>query len=277
MEKSSKALKAGTWSILGLLILLTYVPFVLMIVISFRNNGQIFTHFWSLPDPWIWRNYADVYKEISRNIFNSVTVSTIATAGVIFLSSLSGYVFGRLRFPGKEAIYYLILSLMMVPGILTIIPLFIQVTGYHLENTWYALILPWVAGGQVFGIILCRTFIGSLPGELFECARMDGASEFTSYFRIALPLILPVLITLAVINIVGNYNDFIWPLLVINSDEKQMVTVVLNSIGQKSGVNVTQYGLRMAGYIMSSLPLLILFSFGMKYYISGVTSGAVKG
>lgn len=277
MEHSSKTVKSVTWSVLGLLLLLTYVPFLLMIIISFRNNGQIFTHFWSLPDPWIWANYSDVYKEIARNIFNSVFVSLVATVGVIFLSSLSGYVFGRLRFPGKEWIYYLILSLMMVPGILTIIPLFIQVTEYHLENTWWALILPWVAGGQVFGIILCRTFIGSLPGELFECARMDGASEFTTYLRIALPLILPVLITLAVMNIVGNYNDFIWPLLVINSDEKQMVTVVLNSIGSKSGVSVTQYGLRMAGYIMASLPLLFLFSFGMKYYISGITSGAVKG
>ena len=106
----------------------------------------------------------------------------------------------------------------------------------------------------------------------------DGRrSEFTNYLKIALPLSIPILITLSVISIVNNYNDFIWPLLAINENASQMVTVVLNKVGQRAGLNGTQYGLRMAGYVLSSLPLLLLFSFGMKYYVSGITSGAVKG
>jgi ABC-type glycerol-3-phosphate transport system permease component len=277
MNKSTKVSKILVWSVLGLLTLFTYIPIVIMISMSFRNNGQIYSDFWALPSPWIWENYHIAFKGIFRNISNSVLVGGLATLGVVFLSSLSGYVFARLRFPGREFFYYLILTLMMIPGVLTLIPLYAQMSNYGLLNSWWALFLPWVAGGQVFGIILCRTFLQALPQELFECSRIDGASEFTNYWRIAVPLTMPILITLAVMNMVGNYNDFVWPLLAINDDASQMVTVALMNVGVTNTGNIIQYGPRMAAYVISCLPLLLLFSFGMKYYISGITSGAVKG
>ncbi|QGQ99685.1 carbohydrate ABC transporter permease [Paenibacillus psychroresistens] len=276
MYKSSKISKLSVWFVLILLGILTYIPIVIMLSMSFRNNGQIYSDFWGLPSPWIWKNYKEAFEGIGRSIFNSVFVSGIATIGVVFLSSLSGYVFARLQFPGRNFFYLLILSLMMIPGVLTLMPLYAQISGYGLLNTWWALLLPWIAGGQVFGIILCRTFLEALPNELFECSRIDGATEFTNYWRIAVPLTMPILITLAVMNMIGNYNDFIWPLLTISGEKLQMVTVQLQKIGVDSSNNV-QYGQRMAAYIISCLPLLVLFSFGMKYYVSGVTSGAVKG
>jgi len=276
MYRSSKLSKFAVWFVLGLLGVLTYIPIVIMISMSFRNNGQIYSDFWGLPSPWIWENYKVAFNGIIKNVLNSVFVCGVATVGVVFLSSLSGYVFARLRFPGRSFFYLLILSLMMIPGVLTLIPLYAQMQGYGLLNTWWALILPWVAGGQVFGIILCRTFLEALPNELFECSRIDGANEFTNYWRIAVPLTMPILITLAVMNMIGNYNDFIWPLLAINTEDLQMITVQLQKIGVDNNDGV-QYGPRMAAYIISCLPLLLLFSFGMKYYVSGVTSGAVKG
>ncbi|QGQ99042.1 carbohydrate ABC transporter permease [Paenibacillus psychroresistens] len=275
MHKSSKSARAAVWIALIVLTALTYVPIIVMLSMSVRNNGQIFSDFWGLPSPWVWENYNVAFKGIGRNLANSVFVGGTATVGVVFLSALSGYVFARLRFPGKEFFYYLILSLLMIPGVLTLIPLYVQMSNYHLLDTWWALFLPWVAGGQVFGIILCRTFLEALPNELFECSRIDGASEFTNFLRIAVPLSYPILITLAVLNLVGNYNDFIWPLLAINGEANQMVTVQLQKVGMTtSGL---QYGPRMAAYVLSCLPLLVIFSFGMKYYISGITSGAVKG
>ncbi|GGD84575.1 carbohydrate ABC transporter permease [Paenibacillus nasutitermitis] len=275
IKKKLNSISLSSWVFLILLVVLAYIPIVMMINISFRSNGQIYTSFWALPSPWIWENYTKAFNEIAINIFNSVVVCSIATIGVTLLSSLSGFVFSRLIFPGKEIIYYLILSLMMIPAILTLIPLFIQVSSYGLLNNWLALLLPWISGGQVFGIILCRTFLSALPNELFECARIDGASEFRIYLRLVLPLLMPVLITLAVVNLVGNYNDFVWPLLAINNHSSQMVTVALSQLGVENGT--TNYGTRMAGYVLSTIPLILVFIFGMKYYISGITSGAVKG
>jgi multiple sugar transport system permease protein len=207
-------------------------------------------------------------------IFNSLLFGTVSVAAVVVLSSLAGYVFARLRFPGKEFLYVLILTLMMIPGVLTLIPAFVLVRQLGLIDTPWALILPWTAGGQVFGILLCRSFFGTLPQELFEAGRIDGATELQLYSRVALPLSWPILVTLAIMHFVSVYNDFTWPLVTITDPAKQVVGVGLRQFVNQFGV--VDIGAQMAGYTVSVIPLLILFTFGMKYYIQGVTAGALK-
>lgn len=261
--------------VLAVLLALTLIPIILMVVFSLKDNGQIYGRFWSLPNPVRWENYAEGWVAMRRYIGNTLVYSLTSVIGVVFLSSLSGYVFARHKFPGKEALYLLILSLLMIPGILTLIPSFVLVRDLGLLNTPWALILPWTAGGQVFGILLCRTFFATLPQELFDSAKIDGASEIDLYARIALPLSWPIIVTLAIMHLVATYNDFIWPLLTISSPKLQVVTVGLTQFTSQYGI--TDWGPRMAAYVLAALPLVVLFTFGMRYYVQGLTSGALKG
>jgi len=276
-----QAARAGRWAsqgalytAVGVFLVLTFVPVVIMLTMSFRNNGQIYSNFWGVPDPWLVSNYTTGFTSIIRYALNSVIYSLISVVLVVILSSLSGYVFARHRFPGKEVLFLLILGLLMIPGVLTLIPSFVLVHQLGLWNTPLALILPWTAGGQVLGIFLCRSFIAGLPPELFEAGRMDGAGEFTLWYKVAVPLSWPILMTLAILSMVGNYNDFIWPLLVISDQNLQVVSVGLTQFTSSHGV--TDFGPQMAAYVVASVPLLIVLMFGMKYFIQGITSGAIK-
>ena len=260
---------------LAVLLVFSFITIVLMVFLSLKDNGQIYGRFWSPPDPIIWENYQTSWFTMRRYVLNSLLYSLASVVGVVFLSSLSGYVFARHKFPGKEGIYLMILALLMVPGILTLIPAFVLVRDLGLLNTPWALILPWTAGGQVFGILLCRTFFATLPQDLFDAAKIDGAGEIEQYWRIALPLSWPIMVTLAIMHLVGTYNDFIWPLLTISDPAIQVVTVGLTQFTTEFGI--VNWGPRMAAYAISSLPLVILFSFGMRYYVRGLTSGALKG
>ena len=271
---SSPVEQAVLIGLLIFLLFLTMVPVIFMLITSLKNRGQIFTQFWALPNPPLWENYTAGWNGMRSYITNSLLFGTVSVAAVVLLSSLSGYVFARHRFPGKEFIYVGILALLMIPGVLTLIPSFVLVRQLTLIDTPWALILPWTAGGQVFGILLCRSFISTLPQELFEAAKIDGASELNLYWRVALPLSIPTLVTLAIMHFVGVYNDFIWPLITITDPAKQVVGVGLRQFVNQWGV--VDIGGQMAGYAVSVIPLLILFTFGMKYYIQGVTAGALK-
>ena len=262
-------------AILTALLLLSFLTIALMIFLSLKDNGQIFGRFWAFPDPIRWENYKTGWIGMRRYIFNTLWYSLVSVVLVVALSSLSGYVFARHKFPGKEVIYVVILALLMIPGILTLIPAFVLVSQLGLLNTPWALILPWTAGGQIFGILLCRSFFATLPQDLFDAAKVDGASEFEQYRRIALPLSWPILVTLAIMHLVGSYNDFIWPLLTITDENIQVVTVGLTRFQSEFGA--VAYGPQMAAYAVASIPLVILFAFGMRFYVSGLTSGAVKG
>ncbi len=266
--------QGGLYLVVGVFILLTFVPLLIMLTMSVRNNGQIYSNFWGLPDPWLPSNYADSYHKIIHYAVNTTLDALVAVVLTVLLSSLSGYVFARHRFPGKEVLFVLILGLLAIPGILTLTPLFVLVHQVGLANTPLALILPWAAGGQVLGIFLCRSFVANLPQELFEAARIDGASELQLWYRIAVPLCWPILMTIAILTMVADYNDFIWPLLIIGDDSKQVVSVGLYQFTGSHGI--TDYGPLMASCAISAVPLLVLFLFGMKYFIAGITSGAIK-
>ena len=266
--------QALLYSVLLILLIVTFVPIVYLVALSLKDNGQIYGRFWSMPDPYRWENFALGSLAIWRAVLNSILTSGSSTAATVVLASLSGYVFARHRFPGKELIYTGILALLMIPPILTLIPAYVLILNMGLENTYWALILPWTSGGQVFALLLCRSFFATLPEEFFDAARIDGASELQSFAQIAVPLSAPILVTVAVVRLVTTYNQFMWPLVVISSPKKQVVAVALTQF--TSEIGVTDLGPQMAGYILASIPLIVLFSFGMRHYVRGLTAGGLK-
>ena len=273
--------------LLGLL-LLALVPFGMMLVMSLKSNAQIFAHFWELPAPPRWDFYFRAWDALSGYIFNTLLTAILTVIGVLTLSSMAGYTFARHRFPGREALYYLILALMMIPGVLTLIPTFALVKSltlpqihlgtitwgpFALLNTRWALILPYISGGQILGILLCRGFFQGLPEEMFEAARLDGAGEFEIYRRIALPLSKPILAAVAITTTLAVYNDYIWPLVAVTDNSIQTFTV---GVTKFAGEYNLDYGPTLAGYALGSLPLLLLFALGMRPFIQGITAGSIK-
>jgi ABC-type glycerol-3-phosphate transport system permease component len=277
---SRKKVKAATFqtaiiTIAVILLILAFIPIILMFVLSLKSNVQIYGNFWSLPNPIQWSNYNKAIGMLIPNMINTVIVVTIATILTVFLSANAGYVFAKMEFPGKNILFMAIISLMMVPGVLTLTPQYSLMQSYKIYNTWLALILPWIAGGQVFGIILCRTFMSGLPTEVFESARMDGCSEFRALFKMAIPLAKPILATVAIMKMIDYYNDFIWPLMVIENNSKQVITVAIRVFQSSTGT--IDLGSMIAGFVFATIPMLILFIFTSRLYIEGITSGAVKG
>lgn len=270
-----------------LLLGLTFYPFVFLVQTSLKDNAQFFHDFWGLKPPLRWENYSQAWEAIHPYIWNSVRVTVLTVIGTVGVASLSAYAFARHRFPGKELLFYCILALMMVPGVLTLISSFMWMKqfplaggnnlygegGSGLLNTHWALVLPYIAGGQVFAIFILRSFLAALPEELFEAARLDGASEWRLYAAIAMPLSRPILGTIAVMTTLSTWNDYVWPLIVLSDDGMKTLSIGLAIF---RGAYLTTYGPLFAGYVLASLPLLALFLFTMRAFIAGLTSGALK-
>lgn len=261
--------------ILIVLLVLSYVPMLLMLFLSSKTNLEIYNNFFALPKSFIWSNYTNGFSYLVGNMANTLFMIFCAVAVVLMLSAVNGYVFGTISFPGKNLLYMLILVLMMIPGSLSLAANYSLIIDYGLLDTRFAVILPWISGGLIIGTILARNSVEGLPKALFEAAKIEGAGHFRLLFSITVPLIKPILSTIAIMKIVDFYNDFTWPLLVITDNKKQLVTVILQvftSVYAASGM-----GIVYAGYVIASIPLLILFSFASRLYMEGMTAGAVKG
>jgi multiple sugar transport system permease protein len=255
-------------------LIMVFLPIIYLAIFSFKNNAQIYGNFWALPNPWIVSNYAEGWYAISRNIFNSVWISFASTLFTVFFAALAGYAFARHRFPGKEFLFYSFLAMMMIPAVLKLIPRYLLVKDMGLVDTPWVLIWPWTASDLPFAILLCRGFFATISEELFEAGRVDGATEWHLFRAIAVPLSLPILVTIGIVSTFSSYNDYIWPLITINSSDLQVVTVALTSFN--AGYGIINYGPRFAGYLLASVPLLIMFLLGMRYFIRGLTAGALK-
>ena len=255
-------------------ILLAFIPIFLMLFLSLKDNAQFFGNFWAFPKPMRFSNYSSAMRVLRNSMFNTIFSVALATFFTVLLSSMAGYVFARLEFPHKKILFLMMLALMMIPGVLTLTPMYKMMDRMHLKNTWWALWFPWVSGGQIMGTYMCRTFITGQPASLFESARIDGATEFQAYYRIAVPLAKPILATLVVMNMINFYNDYVWPLLVLDAGTKQVVSVSLRVYASATGTS--HYGEMIAGFVVATVPLLIMFIFSARLYIEGLTAGAIK-
>lgn len=283
----------GKVGLLALVSLFVLAPVYLMGVISLKDKLQFVQSAFMPTWPLHFENYRTAWQYVGPYIGRTVFVAIVATFLTVALGSLCAFIFAQISFTGKKIIFIYIIVLMMIPGILNLIPMYVLVTridqllramndtlaqalGYDLKlrylNTLWVLIVPAVAGGQIMMIYVLRTFFAAQPRALFESARIDGAGLVQTYFHIGLPLAKPIVGTMAILNIVALWNDYIWPLVVLQRDHYTV------SIGLRymEGQNYIDYGPLMAGYVMSSIPLVILFIFTMKLFIEGLASGAIK-
>ncbi len=270
-----KMLREDWWKHLLLIIISIFLffPFVITIIISFKDMNQFSVEpFWP-TFPLHWGNYSEAGEVVVPYIFNSIVVSGVTCFGVVLIGSLTAYVFASFAFPGRELLYYLILVLLMIPGILTLVPSFVVVRDLGLLDTNWALILPWVAGGQVFAIFILRTFYEAMPKDLFEAARIDGAGELSIYARIAVPLSKSILGVVAIFNILGTWNDFLWPLVTISSQDSYPLVLGLYRFQSQY---YTVWGPLMAGYVIGTIPLVILFAFTSRLFVQGLAAGGIK-
>lgn len=266
-------------ALLTALLLAAYLPIVMMISMSLRESGHIYAHFWAPPWPLHPANYANAFAVLFGPTLNTLLVCAVTVAGVLLLSTLAGYTFARMKFPGQSLLFALVMALMMTPGTLLLTPNYVLAVKLGLRDSYAGLWLFYISSAQVMGIFLMRSFFAALPEELFESARLDGAAEWQCLWHIAVPLCRPILVTVAISTTIGVYNDLIWPLLIINDPGREtLMQALLRFIpADRETTGRTDLGAVAAGYVFASLPIVIVFWVGMKAYIRGTLSGAVKG
>ncbi|WP_020580430.1 ABC transporter permease subunit [Actinopolymorpha alba] len=210
-------------------------------------------------------------------LWRTLVVSVVSIVGIVTVSTLASYAFARISFPGREVLYHVVLAVMTIPGIILLTPHFVLANQLGMVGSLWGLIAFYIAGGLPFGIFLITTFFRSQPGEMFEAARVDGASELQTMIRIALPLAIPIVVTVAMMNFLSIYGDFIWPTLIVSKDNETLLMALQAFNPQVDQfANRPDFGVQAAGYAFATLPQLIVFTLGMKYFVAGVTSGAVK-
>jgi multiple sugar transport system permease protein len=260
---------------LALAALVTLFPLAWMVSASFMAPGEASTY----PPPLLPRaatlaNYRLLFAEhgILRQVANSLVISLLATGLSLAFNLTSGYAFAKLRFAGRERVFRLLLGALVIPAQVTMMPLFLMLKELGLVNTYAGALVPWLA--SVFGIFLVRQYALSLPDELLEAARIDGAGPLRIFTTIVLPLLTPILVTLAVFTFLGSWNDFLWPLIVLTGRDVQTMPLALASLSRE---HVQDTELMMAGSVLTVIPVLALFLVMQRYYMQGLLAGSVKG
>ena len=252
------------------------VPFIWMFTTSFKVQQNVFIYppQW-IPQPFTLDAYDTLFTAIpfARQMLNTLFVCVVILAGQLLFSSMGAYAFARLNFPGRDLLFLFFLSTMMVPSAVTLIPTFIEIRFLGWVNTYMAIIGPPVLG-SAFATFFLRQFMLTIPLELEEAARIDGASYFVIYTRIILPLIRPALSVLAVFGFVFFWNDFLWPLIVTNSDDLKVVTVGIAGLAQ--GYYGTQWTVLMAGATLTVLPLIAAYFVAQRQFVEGIVISGMK-
>ena len=273
-------LRSGAaYVILTLLSLCFLLPLAWMLSVSLQDIRGVFAQ----PFSWIpaqpkWDNYTDVATLIpfGRYLFNTTVVTGLVLLGTLLSCSLVAYGFSRIQFRGRDVLFALCLSTMMLPGQVTMIPLYIMFARIGWVDTLWPLIVPSFFGTP-FYIFLLRQFFLTIPREYDEAARLDGAGTLRIYWSIILPLARPALITVALFTFIGTWNDFFTPLIYINSPEQATLTLGLNMLkSQIVGTGMTQWHLLMAAACMVMIPNILLFAFGQKYLVKGISMGGLR-
>ncbi|MBC7121689.1 MAG: carbohydrate ABC transporter permease [Pseudothermotoga sp.] len=274
MKVKQRILNWSLFCLISVVALAMLVPFFWMFSTSLKSLGEVFEY----PPRWIpsqprWENYARVWSVVpfGRYLLNSVVVSGSITLLHLFVASLSAFAFARLNFPGRDRLFLLYLATLMVPGQVTMIPNFILIKLLRLTDTYTGLILPNVF--TAFGVFLLRQFFMTIPKDYEDAARIDGASRFYIYSRIILPLSVPALSTLAIFTFVFQWNNLLWPLVVVSKDSMKTITLGLASF---QGMYGTTWNLLMAAAVMGVLPSILAFVIGQKYLIKGITLTGLK-
>jgi ABC-type glycerol-3-phosphate transport system permease component len=220
--------------------------------------------------------YATAWDYVDGDMLRTVLIIAASVAGILVLGMLSAYAFARMEFSGSGFLFYAIFGLLLIPSFLTLIPLFLEVKGMGLLDNPLALILPYIAGGQAFAIFVFRSSIRGIPEELFEAARVDGASHLRMLVGIAGPLCRPIMIAVGLLNVTAFWGDYVFPSLVLSVPQSTAAMAIGNFQPPPSVPSVNVINMQFAAYTIVSVPIILLFIFFLRYFISGMASGAVK-
>jgi len=255
-------------------LILTLFPFVWMLSTSFKPSEEILSGTLSLiPGSPTLEHYRNLFGAVNLfvNLWNSVIFSLVLTVLSVILNSMAAYAFAKLQFPRRERLFALLMMTMMVPGQVTMMPVFLILKSAGLLNSFAGLIIP--GSVSVFGIFLLRQFMMEIPEEILEAARMDGCSEIGVFWKIILPLSRPVIATLAVFTFIGAWNEFLWPLIIMLKESNYTLPVALANL---NGQYNTDWGLLMAGSVLVVVPVIFVFLTAQKHYMKGIAAGAGK-
>ncbi|HDZ12914.1 MAG TPA: carbohydrate ABC transporter permease [Bacteroidetes bacterium] len=250
------------------------LPFIWMLSTSFMRTGESSTfppRF--LPVHFSLTQYLVLFQQVKlgRFFLNSLILSISVTLISLFVNSLAGFAFAKFSFRAKKPLFVFLLSSMIIPGQVTMLPVFLLLNKMGLLNTYFGIILPGMA--SIFGIFLIKQYLQSIPDSLLDAARIDGARDFTIYWKIILPLAKPVLVTLALLTFMGTWNDFLWPLIVMTRENMYTLPVALANL---LGEHVQDAELMMAGSVITIVPIILVFLLLQKYYIQGILIGGLK-
>ncbi len=275
MRKNNVFLQIVVHAILLIGAFTMLLPFIWMVSTSFKPSSEIYV----FPPRWIpknptLKNYVDLFSSINfgRPFLNTVIVASSITFLSVLLSSMAGYAFAKFRFKGRDKLFFLILTTLMVPGQMTMIPVFLLLRYLGLLNTYTGLILP--SAVSVFNIFFMRQFIITIPNDLIEAARIDGARESYIFFKIILPLSKPALTTISIFTFTGSWNSFLWPLIVAQDERMYTLPVAVSVLAGQYGENIA---IQMAGSCIVITPILIFFLFAQRYFIKGIALTGLKG
>ena len=255
--------------------LVTTFPLLWMVSVSLMASGEAS----AIPPPLLpahasFDNYRELFAHggLWRYLANSVFLATAATLASLVFNVAAGYAFAKLRFPGRDRIFRILLGALVIPGQVAMVPLFLLLKQLGLVNSYGGVIVPALA--SIFGIFLVRQYALSIPNELLEAARIDGASELRIFVSVVLPALKPIIVTLAVFTLLGTWNDFMWPLIVLTDKDLYTLPVALAALSRE---HVQDDELMMAGSVVTIVPVLLVFLSLQRYYLQGLLAGSVKG
>jgi multiple sugar transport system permease protein len=275
MKKNTLFIRSIIFFFLVLFLIGAVIPFFWTITTSIKTEKKI--HSWPprlLPNPAVWIHYKEIFKNMAfaRNLLNSIIVTISVTSLSVFMNAMGGYAFAKFKFPARDRIFAILILTLMVPGQVTMIPVFLLLKSLGLLNSYFGLIIP--AAVSVFGIFLMRQFMLSIPDSYIESARIEGCGEFRIFISIILPLCQPVLAALAIFTFTAVWSDFMMPLIVMHKESMYTLPLALANL---SGQHTARWGILMAGATVTILPIAILFLVLQRKFIEGMTMTGLKG
>ncbi|MEU6846498.1 carbohydrate ABC transporter permease [Streptomyces sp. NPDC046716] len=275
---SARARKPLLYVVASLGLLVMAAPFLWMALSAFKTKKDLTASppVW-IPSEWTLKNFSDLLDQLDmpRYFLNSVIVAVLVTVCNLLFCSMLGYALAKLNFSGRSKVFGVVLAALMVPANLMVLPLFVLINQMNLLDTYAGLVLPFAAGA--FGVFLMRQFMQSIPDELLEAARMDGAGEWYIFWRIVLPLVKPALATLTIFTFLGSWNNFIWPLIATNDPDKYTLPVALATFANDPNRTVGGgNGMLMAGSLLVVLPVLVVFAVLQRHFTQGIATAGMK-
>ncbi len=254
---------------------LSLFPVYFMTVSAFKSKSEYIANKWGLPDSLIWNNFAvaQAGEKFFIRFANSIILTVGAVAVSLVIACLAAYAFARMNFPGKKTLFNLILSLMVVPPVVMLVPLFVSWVRWGMINTYHGTILIYTGLLLPFSIYLMTNFFRAVPREIIEAARIDGCSSFGIFRRIMMPLSAPALITLIVVNALWVWNELLIALVFMQKDDLKTLMVGISTMRSRNYLDIP---VTMAGLLIATIPIVVVYMFGQRYFIRGLTGGAVK-